>query len=250
MKALVTGASSGIGRDIARELHKRGVELILHGRDNQRLEALRRELGGGTQVVVADLSDMQACYELYGTVKDENIDILVNNAGFGLFGAFDKTDLDTELNMLDTNVRAVHILTKLFLRDFAARDSGYILNVASSAAFSPGPLMAVYYATKAYVLHLTQAISCELKKQGSHVSISALCPGPVDTNFNDRAQVHFAVHSLQSAGVARYAVKQMFAKKRVIVPGVLMKLTKFFTRFVPDGLALDVAYHIQQRKRL
>lgn len=249
MKALVTGASSGIGRDIARELHKRGITLILHGRDNARLEELRQELGGGTQVITADLSDMQACYELYGTVKDENIDILINNAGFGLFGAFDKTDLDTELNMLDTNVRAVHILTKLFLRDFTVRGSGYILNVASSAAFSPGPLMAVYYATKAYVLRLTQAISCELKKQDSRVYVGALCPGPVDTNFNDRAQVHFAVHSLKSADVARYAVKKMFAKKKVIVPGVLMKLTKFSTRLVPDGLALDVAYHIQQRKR-
>lgn len=248
MKALVTGASSGIGRDIARELHRRGVTVILHGRDGARLAQLQQELDGA-RVIAADLSDADACYELYEAVKGETIDILVNNAGFGLFGAFDKTDLNTELNMLDTNVRAVHILTKLFLRDFTARDSGYILNVASSAAFSPGPLMAVYYATKAYVLRLTQAVWCELKKQGSRVYIGALCPGPVETGFNDRADVRFAVHSLQSADVARYAVKQMFAGKRVIVPGILMKLTKFATRFAPDGLALALAYRIQQRKR-
>lgn len=249
MVALVTGASSGIGRDIARELHRRGYDLILHGRDFKRLEQLKQELGGNTRVIAEDLSRAEACYALYGAVKDEQIDVLVNNAGFGLFGAFDKTDLDIELNMLDTNVRAVHILTKLFLRDFTARDSGYILNVASSAAFSPGPLMASYYAGKAYILRLTQAVSCELKKQGSHVYIGALCPGPVDTNFNSRADVTFAVQSLPSEKVAQYAVKRMLKRNPVIVPGIFMKLTKFFVRLVPDALALRIAYHIQHKKR-
>lgn len=193
MKALVTGASSGLGRDIARVLAARGCKLILTARSRDKLEALAKTLPGGAQVVCADLSDEKECRRLYEQLRAEKIDILVNNAGFGLCGMFDKTDLDAELRLIDTNIRAVHILTKLFLRDFIARDSGYILNVASSAAFFPGPQMAAYYASKAYVMRLTLGVREELRRRGSRVYLGAFCPGPVDTAFSRTADVRFAV---------------------------------------------------------
>ena len=161
MKALITGASSGIGRDIARALAARGVDLILTARRTERLEELSSELPVQVTVIPCDLSQEAECRALYERVRPMNIDILVNNAGFGLFGTFAENSLERELSMLDVNVRAVHILTKLFLRDMKEKDSGYLLNVASSAAFLPGPLLAAYYATKAYVLRLSEAIDEE-----------------------------------------------------------------------------------------
>ena len=148
MKALITGASSGIGRDMAKELAKRGYRVILVARDNKKLEEVAEEIKNNYNVEVKfiqkDLSNKQNCINLYNEVKNENIDILINNAGFGVHGNFAETDLDKEINMLDTNVMAVHILMKLFLQDMVKRNSGKILNVSSMAAFSPGPLMAGY----------------------------------------------------------------------------------------------------------
>ena len=167
---------------------------------------------------------MDNCYKLYDMVKDDNIDVFINNAGFGLFGAFDETDIDTELNMIDLNIKAVHVLTKLFLKDMIKKDSGYILNTASAAAYGFGPLMSTYYSTKSYVYKLTLAIYEELKKKNSNVVISCLTPGPVDTNFNDRANVTFTVKSLTSDYVGKYAVDNLFKKK-------LVKSSKFNSRF-------------------
>ncbi len=248
MKALVTGASSGIGRDMAEYLSNQGYELILTARRQDRLEEVQQKLKTNSRIICTDLSDPQACIDLYEQVKDEKIDVLINNAGFGLFGAFDTTDLQDELRMMDTNIKAVHILTKLFLKDMKARDCGYILNVASSAAFQPGPLLSSYYASKAYVLRLTQAIYEELRRAGSHVSVSALCPGPVRTEFDSVAGVRFSLNGLESRDVAAYALKKMFARKLVIVPGIVMKLLHFSIRFAPDKLILRTAYHFQKKK--
>ena len=151
-------------------------------------------------------------------------------------------------DMIDINIRAVHILTKSFLKDMEKRDSGYILNVASSAAFQPGPLMATYYATKSYVYQLTEAIYYEQKKKKSNVHVSVLCPGPVATNFNNVANVNFAVKPLTSEYVARYAIDNMFKEKMLIIPGFKMKCAKFFGRFVSDKFLLRMAYRIQRRK--
>ena len=178
----------------------------------------------------------------------ENIDILINNAGFGTFGEFTKTDLQTELNMIDTNIKAVHILTKSFLKDMEKRNSGYILNVASSAAFQPGPLMSTYYATKSYVYQLSEALWYEQKKKKSKVQISVLCPGPVDTNFNAVAGVKFGVKPLESTYVAKYAIDEMMKGKMLIIPGFTMKCAKFFGRFVSDKFLLRCAYRIQKKK--
>ena len=173
---------------------------------------------------------------------------MINNAGFGLAGEFAATDLDTELNMIDVNIRALHILTKLFLRDFIDRDTGIILNVASSAGFMPGPLMATYYATKNYVLRLSEAIYEELRRRGSHVKISALCPGPVNTEFNRVAKVKFAMKGISSEDCARIAIDGALKGKLVIIPGGMIRVGLFFRRFVPEKLMLKLAYGFQRRK--
>ncbi len=248
MLALITGASSGIGRDMARILAKRGYDLILVARRKERLEKLKKELGTSVKIISMDLSVESNCYQLYDQVKKKKIDVFINNAGFGLFGEFVKTDLDTELKMINLNVTAYHILTKLFLQDFVRRDEGFILNVCSSAGFMAGPNMATYYATKNYIAKLTMAINEELRVAKSHVTISALCPGPVATEFNQVAHGTFAIREASSYEVAKYAIDRLFKRKMIIVPTFLMKLTLFFNRFSPYRLSLYIAYKIQKRK--
>lgn len=249
MKALVTGASSGIGRSIAKYLDSISVEVILVGRDKERLEETQRELKNKSKIIIADLVDITKVKELYVLARGENIDILVNNAGFGLFGDFYETDINKELEMININIKAVHLLTKLFLRDMYKRNSGYILNVASSAAFGPGPLMATYYATKAYVNNLTEAINEELRRKNSNVIVSSLCPGPVDTNFNKTAGVSFKVKALNSDDVAKYAIDKLLQGKAVIVPGFSMKCVLFFRRFASRNFIRKVTYNIQYAKK-
>lgn len=249
MKALITGASSGIGRDMAIKLAKMGYELILVARRRDRLEELQSILSSNSKIIVTDLSERGTCFDLYDKVKDEDIEILINNAGFGVFGSFAETDLERELKMLDTNVTAVHILTKLFLKDFITKNKGYILNVASSAAFLPGPLMAGYYSGKAYVLRLGQSIGKELKKSKSKVYIGTLCPGPVSTEFEQTANVTFSVNALSSENVAKYAIDQMFKRKTVIVPGFIMKCARVLSKITPDKILLSAAYRIQNSKQ-
>ena len=248
MLALITGASSGIGADMARILSDKGYDLILVARNKRKMEVLSKELKTNVEIIPMDISSTYNCTELYNLVKKKNIDVLINNAGFGLFGEFTNTKLDKELDMIELNVKTVHTLTKLFLKDFVKRDKGYILNVASSAAFMPGPLMATYYATKAYVLHLTESINEELRRKKSNVYIGALCPGPVNTNFNKVAGVSFNLESLESYDVAKYAINQMFKRKVVIVPGAKIKLGVFALRLLPRSLVRKIAYKIQKNK--
>ncbi|MBP5683787.1 MAG: SDR family oxidoreductase [Bacilli bacterium] len=249
MKALITGASSGIGREMAKYLASLGHDLILVGRSKEQLEKLQNELKVDTQIVIVDLSDQKKVKELYVIMKNENIDILINNAGFGDFGNFYETDINRELEMINTNIVAVHLLTKLFLRDMKKRDSGYILNVASIAAFGPGPLMATYYATKAYVNNLTEAIYEELRREKSNVHISSLCPGPTASKFFDRAGVTFAVKPMECEEVAKYGIDKMFKGKVVIVPGFFNKCSIFFRRFASRGLIRKVTYKLQKAKK-
>ncbi len=245
---LITGASSGIGRDLAILLSRRGYNLILVGRSLSRLETVLPKLSHRrVQLLALDLSKEEHCYQLYRQCRGQ-VDLLVNNAGFGLFGEFTGTKLDTELNLLDLNVRAVHILTKLFLRDMVKQDRGAILNVASVAGYLPGPLMATYYASKAYLLRLDLAIWKELKKRRSRVQISTLCPGPVDTGFNRRAGVQFAIPGRSSFWVAAYALEQLEKGKRVILPGWEAKAVAVLGKIAPDSLLLEGAYRMQRRK--
>ena len=248
MKALVTGASSGIGENICYELSKRGYDIILVARGKKELERVAKKIKTNTQIINMDLSSEEDVKGLYKQVKKENIDILVNNAGFGLFGLFYDTNLDRELEMIDVNVKAVHILTKLFIKDFVKRDSGYILNVASSAGFMAGPKLNTYYATKNYVVSLTEAIYEELRQEKSNVHISALCPGPVNTNFNKVAGGSFTVKALTPEYVAKYAVNKMFKKKLIIIPKLSMKLGVYAARVMPTKLMLKINYRIQSLK--
>ncbi len=250
MKALITGASSGIGASIARILSDKGYDLILVARRKTRLNKLKSELSGNVTVIPLDISSTFNCMDLYNQVKDEDVEILINCAGFGVFGDFTETSLDKELDMIDTNIKGVHILTKLFLQKFTKLNRGYILNVASSAAFQPGPLMASYYASKAYVLRLDEALNEELRQVKSSVKVCTLCPGPVDTEFNKVAKVQFSVKPLTSDYVANYAINKMFKGKTLIIPGFTMRLNYYFNRFLPKRLILKIAYSIQSKKEV
>lgn len=248
MKALVTGASSGIGYDISKYLAKRGYDIIAVARNKRALENLESEIKTNVKIICTDLSLKDNCIQLYEKLKGDEIDVLINNAGFGMYGNFDVLDLNKEIEMINVNIIACDILTKLFLRDMKKRNRGFILNVGSLAGFMPGPLMSSYYASKSYVVKLTQAIRKELKKSKSGVSVSVLCPGPVNTNFNNTAGVKFAVKPLSSEYVAKYAIDMMFKRKLVIVPGFTIKLARFFSKFTPDNILSEITYYIQTRK--
>ncbi len=246
MKALITGASSGIGRDMARYLSRLGYDLVIVARNEKALEELKEELTTNVEIIAMDLSKSENCYKLYEQIKD--VDILINNAGFGEFGNFINTNLDKEISMIETNITALHILTKLYLKDMVEKNKGYIMNVASIAGFMPGPLMATYYASKNYVVSLTRAIDKELKKKKSNVKLSLLCPGPVNTNFNNVANVKFKAKGLSSEYVAKYAIDKMLKNKFMIIPGFGIKCTKFFAKIMPTFLIEEFCYYIQVAK--
>ena len=224
MKALITGASSGMGRDMAKILSQKGYDLILVARDEKKLEEVKKQLKTETKIVVMDISNEENCKKIYEENKD--IDILINNAGFGDCGHFEETSLDKDIQMIHTNIIAYHILTKLYLKEMIKKDSGKILNVASIAGFMPGPLMTTYYSTKNYVVRFSESIREELRRKKSKVQISILCPGPVDTNFNKVADVEFALKGLSSEYVAKYAINKFFKGKFYIVPGWKIKLAR------------------------
>lgn len=196
-----------------------------------------------------DLAETGACIQLYELCKNKKIDVLINNAGFGDFGEFTNTNLEKELNMIDVNIKAMHILMKLFLNDMVKQNSGYIMNVASIAGFMPGPLMATYYSTKAYIVRLTQGVYTELKKKKSKVKLSALCPGPVNTNFNKVANVKFNLKGQSSEYVAKYAVDKMLKGKLIILPGFKIKVARFLAKISPEKLVSRVCMKMQEKKR-
>lgn len=249
MKALITGASSGIGLDMARYLSTKKWELILVARSKDKLEEIQEQLPTKVTIIVADLSNEQKVKELYAFAKKENVDVLINNAGLGDFGYLTDTDVNKDLELINTNIKALHILTKYMARDMENKDTDtYILNVASAAAFQPGPLMSTYYATKSYVYQLTEALYYEEKIKNKKVHVSVLCPGPVDTNFNNVANVNFSVKPLKSTYVAKYAIDKMLDGKLLIIPGFKMKCARFFGKFVPNKLMLKITYNIQKKK--
>ena len=250
MKALVTGESSGIGRDIARVLASKGYDLVLVARNQQGLKQLAEELktkeGIAIETIAMDLSIIENCKQLHQKVQD--VDILINNAGFGDCGNFTKTSLEKEISMIDTNIVAYHILMKLYLIDMKKKGKGKILNVASIAGFMPGPLMSTYYATKAYIVRISESIREELKKEASKVQISILCPGPVSTNFNKVANVKFKIREANSMKVAQYAIRKMEQGSFYIVPGIDVKLAKLGAKCLPSRFISKITYRVQKRK--
>lgn len=249
MKALITGASSGIGREIAKYLASLNYDLIIVARNTEKLNQLKSEIKNvDVRVITLDLSREQDALDLYEHLKGDRIDFLVNNAGFGAYGKFTEVPLETELALIHTNVCAVHILTKLYLKEMVARNSGYILNVGSAAGFLAGPTFSSYYASKNYVVRLTQAIHEELRRDKSNVRVSVLCPGPVQTNFNDVANVKFCIRGLTPEFVAKYAVDKTLLGKMIITPGFEMKATRFFEHFLSEKALTRISYNVQMKK--
>lgn len=251
MKALITGASSGMGKEFARYLAELGYDLIIAARRTDKLNELKDELNMvNVRVITIDLSNEQDAVDLYEhlTNDGEEIDFLINNAGFGAYGKFTDVDLETEIKLIHTNVSSLHILTKLYLNDMVKRGSGTILNVGSMAGFSAGPTFSSYYASKNYVVRLTESIHEELRRENSPVKISVLCPGPVNTSFNDVANVKFSVKGLNARDVARYAINQTMKGKMVIIPGFFMKTVKFFEHFVSEKMLTRISYNVQSKK--
>lgn len=246
MRALITGASSGIGLDMAKYLAELGYDLVVVARSHDKLLELKNSVDTNVDIYSYDLSVVDNCYKLYDELIDKKIDIVINNAGYGIFGDYTVDNLEIDLNMIDLNVKCLHILTKLFVNN---KHTKYILNVASSAGLMKGgPLMSGYYATKSYVCNYSLALYEELRRNKDNKHISILCPGPVDTNFNKRAHVKFNLKSLSSEYVAKYAINMMFKNKLIIIPGFTVKLGIFMTRFLPTKLLLKITYNIQKKK--
>ena len=248
MKALITGASSGIGKDMAKYLDCMDYELILVGRNLNSLKCLEKEIKNKCTIIECDLCIKKDIQKVCDIIKNEKIDVLINNAGFGDCGYFSETSLGKELKMIDTNIKAMHILFKETIKMMEDRNSGYILNTSSFSAFAPGPLMATYYATKAYVLRISEAIHYEEKMKNKNVHISILCPGPIKTNFENVANVEFKIKEFESKYVAKYAINKMFKNKLVIVPGLSMKFTRLFMNIIPNKILMFLLSNIQVKR--
>ncbi len=246
MKALITGASSGLGREFAYYLSNLGYELVLVSRDKKGLEETKKNCKTASTIYVCDLSKHEEVLKLYEDNKD--IDFLINNAGFGLLGEFLKTDLNRELEMIDVNIKSVHILTKLYFKDFVKKDKGIILNVSSVAGFLPGPLLSTYYSTKSYVTKLTMAIYQELKESKSNVKISVLCPGPFDSKFNETAGSNFTNGKITAKEIAKIAINKTLKGKLVIIPDSKYKILIFFSRFIGTKTVMNFIYKFQNKK--
>ena len=232
---LVTGASAGLGAEFARQCSKRGDEVVLVARRQERLEALAREVGGA-HVVPADLTAPGAAERLIDTLRSTGLVVstLINNAGFGLAGTFAELPLTRQRAMLDLNVGALTELAHLVLPAMLERREGAILNVASTGAFQAGPGIAVYFATKAYVLSFTEALHQELK--GSGVRVSALCPGPTATEFGDVAGVtsdRFAKFAADAPSVVAAGLDGLDRNRAIVIPGFTNKLSAQSNRLIP-----------------
>jgi short-subunit dehydrogenase len=248
--ALVTGATSGIGREFAKRLAERGYRLIITGRRLERLEELEEMVDVPVVKYTFDLSKKKECFKLLQELENEDIDVFINNAGFGVAGSFLETDISREVSMIKVNDVAMHILFKGILQKMHAANKGQILNVASSAGLLPGgPYMAGYYASKAYVTSLTRAVAVELKEAKSAVKVSALCPGPVDTEFNENADVVFALKGISAKKCVADALKGMDRGLTIIVPGFTMKLAMAFQHLLPISLLVKLTAR-QQKKKL
>ena len=250
----ITGASSGIGREFARRYARLGFRLILTARRKDRLDALAAQLvseyGSFCRVLPADLEQECELARLQRELADERIDIFINNAGFGVCGSFLETDAAAEEAMIKVNVLALHTLCKFAVQKMQAHGFGTVLNVASSAGLLPGgPYMAGYYASKAYVVSLTRGAAQELREKRSPVYVCALCPGPVNTEFNDRAGVVFALKGITPQFCVDEAIHGMMHHKTIIVPSAFMRVCTSAQKLVPAPLLMPIVAR-QQKKKL
>ncbi len=256
--ALITGASSGIGLEFAKIFAREGYDLVIIATNAQKLGQvafdLHEEYNVKIKVITKDLSEKNSAKEIFDELEKEKIeiDVLINNAGFALYGEFSQTNLEIETQMIETNILALTQLTKFALKNMLKKKEGKILNVASTAAFQPGPLMSVYYATKAYVLFFTEAIANELK--GSGISVTALCPGPTETGFQKRSMQEESKlvkgKKLMSAKeVAEIGYDALMKGKIVVVPGLDNYLKSLGPRFLPRDFTAQYVRNLQEKKR-
>jgi uncharacterized protein len=253
---LITGASSGIGLEFASLFAKDGYHLVLNARNESRLQEIANELTAtyGVKVTVAakDLSIPESADELTSELASAGIEVevLINNAGFAAYGPFNETSWKEEKDMLQVNITALTTLTKQLLPGMIKRNSGKILNVASTAAFQPGPLMAVYYATKAYVLSFSEAVNYELRN--TNVSVTALCPGATATNFEKRASLEssrlFQSGAMDAHDVALEGYNALMEKKSLEIPGFKNKALANLVRFLPRKSVLKIVHFVQDKK--
>lgn len=257
MFALVTGASAGIGMEIAKYLAIKGYDLILTARREDRLKKLRQQIldkfpGREIFVIPTDLSKREECTRLFEEscrlAGSSNIDFVVNNAGMGVYGRFLDTDLEKELTLIDLNVTSVHILSKLFLREMVRNGHGVLLNVGSCAGFTSGPTFSSYYASKNYVVRLTEAIHEELRQAHSPVKVCCLCPGPVATAFNENSGVLVSGRQITAKQAAREGVDGALKGKMLVIPGTKMKLVTVGSHLLGEHLSTVINYHIQKKK--
>ena len=254
--ALITGASAGIGAELAKVFAAHDHDLVLVARRRDALEALAGTLEGKhgvtATVIVDDLGDPEAPERIFAAVRDARIevDVLVNNAGFGLGGEFSETPIEREITMVQVNVTALMHLTKLFVAPMLKRRAGYVMNVASTAAFFPGPLQSVYYASKAFVLSFSQAVAEELAPSG--ISVTCLCPGPTETEFAQVAGMKSVrlpnLDVADAADVAEFGYQALMSGTRVAVPGAKNKLVVQAQRFVPRRLVARAMERMQRRR--
>ncbi|MFA5327069.1 MAG: SDR family oxidoreductase [Prolixibacteraceae bacterium] len=256
--ALVTGAASGLGFEFSKLLAHDNYDLILIDFDEKRLlEAsvnIEKQYPVQIQKLIFDLSQPGVANEIYSEINGKNIDVLINNAGFGLFGLFNETAWEIEESMIHLHVLTLTRLTKLIIKDMIRNRSGKILNVSSLAAFQPGPLMSVYFATKAYILSFSEALANETK--GTGVTVTVLCPGQTKTNFENVSAVNsntkvskVKLFTADPAKVARYGYDSMNAGKTTAIPGTMNKITAFFSRHIPRNLNASLVRNIQARIR-
>lgn len=255
--ALITGASSGIGYELARVFARDHFNLVLVARSQDKLarvaDELRQEFGIAIKIITLDLALPTSPIEIFQAIDQEAIaiDVLVNNAGFATYGLFAETDLSAELQMLQVNIVALTHLTKLFVREMVKRKVGKILNIASTAAFQPGPLMAVYYASKAYVLSFSEALANEL--QGSGVTVTTLCPGPTASGFQKRAHMEKSKlvsnqKIMDAAIVAQVGYRGLMQGQTVVVPGWKNQLLAASVRFMPRNTVTSIVKNMQSQK--
>ena len=250
MYALVTGASSGIGLNCAKILASKGYDLIITARSTDKLNKLKEEIekeySKNVVVLPLDISKRENLEELFNKTKDYEIEVVINNAGLGKVGMFYEVTDAEDYNMIDINVTAMHMILKHYAE---VLNSGYILTVASVASFCPGPKMATYYATKNYIRSYAEALRYELKKMKKNVGITILAPGPVDTNFNDTANVTFTLKGVAADKCASYAIKRMFKKKKFATPKWSVRAATRFMRILPHRTSMRICFKSQSKKQ-
>lgn len=244
MLAVITGASSGLGKEFAVQLDKMGYDTVLVARRSDKLEEVKSSLKNNCTTVSLDLTERESCIKLFEMFPDA--DILINNAGFGKFGGITDSVLTEDMSMIDLNVMAQYVLQKLYFQRFIDRGSGRILNTASAAAFMAGPYFALYYASKAFVMRASQAAHREAKGKG--VTVSAFCPGSVETEFNSVAGTVSSSKPISAEKAVRYAIKMMFKGKALIIPTFKIKAAFVMSKLLPEPWLTEFSYHTQKKR--